>query len=270
MNEDSPINPLTETAMKNAFIDYHCHLLPCVDDGSTDPQESLAMARILAGVGFAMVHCTPHRIKGCYENEPETVRQATRQLQRLIHEEGIDLSLLPGTEHYLDEFLIDQLPDALTTGASRHLLVEAPFRCGPEMVTAMVYGLINRGITPLIAHPERCSVFDPAPATGSRGAFSFLRGKQKKHDVSGSLITGLRREAGCHFQGNLGSFAGIYGSEIKERAILFLKGGIYSCVGSDAHRSDHLARHLSDGIGTVIATLGEEAALELLSAKALG
>jgi protein-tyrosine phosphatase len=254
--------------MKKQFIDYHCHLLPSVDDGSTDPQESVAMARILASAGFSVVHCTPHRIKGCYENEPEIVRQATRQLQRLIHEEGIDVTLVPGTEHYLDEFLIDQLPEALTTGLSRHLLVEAPFRCGPEMVTAMVFGLANRGLIPLIAHPERCSVFDPGPPHGSRGAFSFLRGKQKRQDLSGSLIAGLR-EAGCRYQGNLGSFAGIYGSEIKERAVLFLKEGIYSCVGSDAHRSDHLARHLSEGMETMIAAVGEEASLELLSARGL-
>lgn len=226
------------------------------------------MARILARSGFDVVHCTPHRIKGCYENEPEKVRQATRLLQRLVHEEGIDLSLVAGTEHYLDEFLVDQLPGALTTGVSRHLLVEAPFRSAPELVSAMVFGLINRGMSPLIAHPERCNVFDPGPATGSRGAFSFLRGKPKKHDLSGSLIVGLC-EAGCRYQGNLGSFAGIYGSEIKERAIVFLKEGIYSCVGSDAHRPDHLARYLSEGMETVVATVGEEAAFELFSAQAL-
>lgn len=254
--------------MKKEFVDYHCHLLPSLDDGSTDPEESLAMARILAGFGFAVVHCTPHRIKGCYENEPDAVRQATRLLQRRVHEAGINLSLVPGTEHYLDEFLIDQLPDALTTGSRPHLLVEAPFRSGSDMLPAMVAGVVSRGMVPVIAHPERCSVFDPGRAPGSRGAFSFLRGKHKKHDLSSSLVMGLR-VAGCRYQGNLGSFAGFYGSEIRERAILFLKEGVYSCLGSDAHRSDHLGRLLSEGFDAVVGAVGEEAAYQLLSGKAL-
>ncbi|HJV65712.1 MAG TPA: CpsB/CapC family capsule biosynthesis tyrosine phosphatase [Geomonas sp.] len=254
--------------MKKHFTDYHCHLLPSVDDGSTDFEESVAMARILAGAGFSVVHCTPHRIKGCYENEPEAVRQATRFLQRQVHDAGIDLALVPGTEHYLDEFLIDQLADALTTGAARYLLVEAPFRSGLQMLPSMVAGVIDRGMVPLIAHPERCSVFDPGPANGNRGGFSFLRGKPKRQDLSGSLVMSLRA-SGCRFQGNLGSFAGFYGSEIKERALLFLKEGVYSCVGSDAHRSDHLGRLVSEGMGAVVGAVGEESAFDLFAGRAL-
>lgn len=264
----SLLDGLTEKVMKKVFIDYHCHLLPSIDDGSTDCHESVAMARILAAAGFSVVHCTPHRIKGCYENEPDAVRRATRLLQRQVHEACIDLSLVPGTEHYFDEFLVDQLGDVLTTGAARYLLVEAPFRSGSQMLPAMVAGVIERGMVPLIAHPERCAIFDPGPLNGSRGAFSFLRGKPKKHDLTGSLIMSLRA-AGCRYQGNLGSFAGFYGSEVKERALLFLKEGIYSCVGSDAHRSDHLARLLSEGMDAVVTLVGEEAALDLFAGRAL-
>ena len=146
--------------MKRDFVDHHCHLLPRLDDGSSDPQESLAMARILAAFGFSAVHCTPHRIKGCYENDPAKVLQATRNLQREVHEAGIDLRLVPSTEHYLDEFLLDELPGAMTTGKARHLLVEAPFTAGAELLPPMVTGLVSRGMVPLIAHPERCSAFE--------------------------------------------------------------------------------------------------------------
>src|SRR4051794_18801585 len=99
--------------MTTNFVDYHCHILPAIDDGSTDAQESLEMARILAAFGFATVHCSPHRIKGCYENEPARVAQVTQSLQRLLDDAAIALRLIPSTEHYLDEFLAEQIPGAL-------------------------------------------------------------------------------------------------------------------------------------------------------------
>lgn len=251
------------------FIDYHCHLLPALDDGSTDVRESVEMARILAAFGFATVHCTPHRIVRCWENEPDRVVKVTAFLQRLLYEEGIALRLIPSTEHYLDEFLLDQLPGALTTGFSRCLLVEAPFRSGSEMLPSMVASLLTRGLAPLIAHPERCSVFEPAlREQGLRGALSFVLGRRKSEDGEPSLAFQLR-DAGCRFQGNLGSFAGLYGEEVRARAIGFLKQGLYSCLGSDAHRSERLAAMLSAGLEAVVAAVGEEAAQALLSGSGL-
>jgi protein-tyrosine phosphatase len=256
-------------AMKRNFIDHHCHLLPGLDDGATDPRESVEMARLLADFGFATVHCTPHRITGCYENDPARVTQATRSLQRLLDDEGVALRLIPGTEHYLDEFLIDLLPGALTAAPSRRLLVEVPFRSGSEMVPSMVAGLLKRGLSPLFAHPERCNAFEPAlQEEGLRGALSFVLGRQKKLDMEGSLVLTLRG-SGCGFQGNLGSFAGLYGSEVKQRAILFLEHGVYCCLGSDAHRSQHLSSMLSAGLEAVVSVVGEEAAFRLLDGSSL-
>jgi protein-tyrosine phosphatase len=253
--------------MNEKYLDYHCHLLPALDDGAANLRESVEMARILATFGFAVVHCTPHRIKGCYENEPDRVVEATRSLQGILDQEGIALQLVPGSEHYLDEFLIGQFPGALTVASSRYLLVEAPFKANPEMITAIAAGLHKLGMAPLIAHPERCSAFDPAVKDqGWRGA--FFPGKKKVPDMAGSFVLKLLG-SGCRFQGNLGSFAGIYGSEVRQRAILFLKHGVYSCLGSDAHRSDRLASMLSAGLDAVVMAVGEESAYGLLAGSGL-
>jgi len=256
--------------MTRDFVDFHSHMLPALDDGAADMRESLEMARTLAGFGFATVHCTPHMIKGGYENPPERVRQATRLLQRALHEAGIKLRLIPGTEHYLDEYLLEQVPGALTVDSSRYLLIEAPFRSvGGGMLPAAVAGLKQRGMLPLFAHPERCSVFHPpARKEGVREALSFVLGRRKEPDLVGSLISSLKDD-GCKFQGNLGSFAGAYGSEVKQRAVFFLKQGVYSCLGSDAHRQEDLAVMLSSGFEVVVAAVGESAAHELLSGRSL-
>jgi protein-tyrosine phosphatase len=255
--------------MTRNFVDYHCHLLPALDDGAVDARESLRMARILAQFGFSAVHCTPHRIKGCYENDPERVARATGLLQDVLDQSGIALRLVPGTEHYLDEFLIDQLPGALTAGSSRCLLVEVPFgSTNTGLLEAVAAGLQDRGLAPLFAHPERCRAFDPAlGANGGRGLFSYL-GKKRMPEMEGALVLKLRA-AGCRFQGNLGSFAGFYGGEVRERALLFLRHGVYSCVGSDAHRSEDLAAMLSAGYEAVLAEVGAEAADRLLAGSDL-
>ena len=116
------------------FVDFHSHLLPAIDDGAADTGDSLEMARALAWFGFGTVHCTPHLIKGGYENPPERVRRATVSLQRTLDDAGIALRLVCGTEHYLDEYLPEYLPGALTVNSSRYLLVEVPFRAGAETV----------------------------------------------------------------------------------------------------------------------------------------
>lgn len=59
--------------MKKDFIDFHSHLLPGLDDGSADECESLEMARILSDFGFSTVHCTPHQMKGSYEDRKSVV-----------------------------------------------------------------------------------------------------------------------------------------------------------------------------------------------------
>lgn len=251
--------------MTKNWIDYHCHLLPAIDDGSSDLDESLEMARILSRFGFSTVHCTPHFITGYYENEPQRVTRLTQTLQRLLQEAGIELKLVPGGEYYSDEFLPEMLPQALTAGASRFVLVEVPFRAGPDILRPTLDTFAAHGLTPLLAHPERCRAFDPVVREhGLRGALSLVLGKPEVTDLEGSEVAALQKE-GCRFQGNLGSFAGLYGIEIRQRALLFLKHGVYSCLGSDSHRIEDLEKNLLAGYEAIVSAVGEKAADALLA-----
>jgi protein-tyrosine phosphatase len=182
----------------------------------------------------------------------------------MLEEEEINLRLVAGTEHYLDEYLPDLVPGALTVGSSHFLLVEAPFRSGEEILPSMVAGLRSKGLYPLFAHPERCSAFTPPMRDdGMRGALNFVLGRRKEPDLEGWVVPHLQA-AGCRFQGNIGSFAGVYGRVVQQRAVFFLKQGVYSCLGSDAHTYQGLAAILADGFEVVVATVGEAAAVQLL------
>ncbi len=46
------------------MIDWHSHILPGIDDGSPDMEQSLAMAAALSAAGFTTVYCTPHLMRG--------------------------------------------------------------------------------------------------------------------------------------------------------------------------------------------------------------
>ncbi len=208
--------------------DYHCHILPAIDDGAADPAEALAMARILAAAGFREVHCTPHLIKGAYETSPASVREAVANLQQALDDAGIPLRLKPGMEYSLDEFLLNYLADPLPLGDSSMVLVEAPFQAAPPYLAEIMYQVIRRGFTPLIAHPERCEVFHDNSKL-----------KTQNSELRGAKLLDTLRDMGCLFQGNVGSFAGFYGERVRLRAEQFRAAGLYTHYGSDLHSARH-------------------------------
>lgn len=256
------------------FIDNHCHLIPGIDDGAGSYDDALEMAEALAAAGFATVCCTPHRITGVYDTDAGVIRENVEELQRRITLAGIPLVVRPASEYYFDEFLLSVIDPPLPVRDSL-LLVEMPPSTIAAVVPEVLYQVIRGGYTPLVAHPERSSVF-ALPASPSPVAdFSLLSALR-------ALVTGKRRPAepvedqelppllnqlrsmGCRFQGNIGSFAGIYGETVRETALLFLREGVYDCLGSDAHRPNGLATWLTEGLGVVREMVGEAGLKRLL------
>ena len=63
-------------------IDVHAHLLPGVDDGCADLAESIACGRVLIAAGYSTAFCTPHIWPNLPHNNPPTIAQRTKELQR--------------------------------------------------------------------------------------------------------------------------------------------------------------------------------------------
>lgn len=238
------------------LTDYHCHLLPGLDDGATDLDAALEMARILATAGFRRIHCTPHAIHGVYDTPPQQVREATTRLQRALDRASIALELCAGMEYYLDAFFLDNLSEPLPL-SGRLILVEIPSRTSEaEEVSALLAQTVNKGFTPLIAHPERCALLAPRDLPrqpeGWMERDEDRRGSGAFPDVSTPVrlnrLTAALAASGCRFQGNFGSFAGLYGEEVRRHAEIFLAAGLYSCFGSDAHHPERLAAYMRRGL----------------------
>jgi protein-tyrosine phosphatase len=237
------------------MIDWHCHLLPGIDDGASSLDESIAMGRVLVEAGFSEIYCTPHCLYGAYDNTPAKVQEATRELQQAFCKAAIPLRLHPGMEYYLDEMFLRHLDNLQPLGQSRLVLVEAPQQAHPELLRDFMFQLLRRKWTPVLAHPERCALMNVAKGAEKTGRRGWLRniwpfGRQLAASGGGERES-LRESLynmGCRFQGNISSLAGWYGRDVEGQAITNLNLGFYNYYGTDGHNARGLKRTISRGL----------------------
>lgn len=146
------------------MIDIHTHILPKMDDGPRDKQESLALLEILKIQGITSAVLTPH----FYPQEENLTSFLKRRqdsyeiltdfiaLNETSGEERFQLIL--GSETYLSEtlFSYDSIASLLIE-ETNYLLLELPYT---KKWSPSVYRQIDRltakfEITPIIAHAER-------------------------------------------------------------------------------------------------------------------
>lgn len=209
------------------YTDHHCHILPGVDDGAKSIDESLEMARALSSLGFTTVHCTPHCMPDYSELLPETVREMAVSLQGKLDEEGIPLRVLPGMEYLVTEGFAKFIPNLLPLGDTGFVLVETERHMHQDFLVDMLYRIKLKGLTPLIAHPERTS--------------QVLKDKALFEKIT---------KMGCAFQINLASFSGLYGSEAKALSKKIMKDFGAPVVGSDGHSAHQIKKYVSEGMKT--------------------
>ena len=192
------------------MIDLHCHILPGLDDGAENFEESLAMAAIAADHGIRHIVATPH----CTSAGAWEVIERVSMLQELLQEEGIPVQLHPGMEifgTYETARLLRQ-KQLLTLNNSRYPLIEFSFHSDGEEETAILRSVIETGYTPVVAHPERYSYVCQEPRLINRW-----------------------KKMGCLFQVNRGSLLGRYGHSAQQMGMALVHRGFATVVATDAH-----------------------------------
>ena len=257
------------------LIDCHCHILPNLDDGPGSISDSIEMALVLSSFGFTEIYCTPHLMKGAYDNRKEQIEKSVLDLKTALDEKGIAVALHMAAEYYLDEYLLDFFDQPMTMGENV-ALIEASPQVQPRFLVESMYGVImKKHLLPLIAHPERYVMFDAVLVPErSKGLIADLRrwigGKEAQAaNVALQADTddhiGKLKAMGCLFQGNIGSFAGMYGEQVRNRAIRLLQSGLYDRLGTDAHRPQKLAEWLQHGLKVIKQEIGQEGLNKLVS-----
>jgi len=200
------------------FVDIHCHCLPGLDDGPQSVEESLALCRMLMEDNIGLVVATPHQL-GRFETRTST-EQIHKGVQRLNHELrrcGLDLTVLPGAEVWLDERICALLAygGILTLAdTGRYILLELPWDVFID-IEPLLHAFEERDMAVILAHPER------------------------NLPLLGHLDT-LRRWQACgvSLQLTAASVVGAFGRQIEETAWHLLTRGSVRAVATDAHDVD--------------------------------
>ena len=96
------------------MIDIHAHILPGVDDGAKNWEQSLEMARMAVKDGIRVMVATPHLFKGrtfdlSQLNNKELILQHVAQLRQKLSEAKIPLEIIPGCDFPLGFRIIETL-----------------------------------------------------------------------------------------------------------------------------------------------------------------
>jgi protein-tyrosine phosphatase len=146
-------------------IDLHTHILPGLDDGARTLDESIAMARAAVADGIRVVAATPH-VREDFPTSADEVERGVSELRDALATEGVGLEVRTGGEIALDRLGAidaDELARFGLAGNPRYLLLEFPYFGWPLDLEQRVFELHARGMTVVIAHPERNGDVQEAP-----------------------------------------------------------------------------------------------------------
>ena len=225
----------------NIMVDLHCHILPGVDDGARSIEESLNMLRKQADGGVELVVATPHLLRGSYDTDIAECQELTSELQQAADRSGIGIQIKFGVEYYLAPQIlddIDRLADFTIDNNGRYILVEFPMHTIPTSTEDIFFNMKTKGITPVLAHPERNARICHNPS------------------ILLDLVT-----KGCLTQINVGSLLGHFGRAIRKAARDIITHNLAHVVASDMHSVD--SPSLDQGVPEVEKLLGKKKAARL-------
>lgn len=222
------------------MIDIHSHILPGVDDGSRDLDESLAMLAMAAEAGTTDIVATPHADLE-FKFQPERNAELIGQLSKAS---GGTPRIHSGCDFHLS---FDNIQDALanplkyTINHKRYLLVEfSELQIFPS--SGEIFGRMRAtGLSPVITHPERNSLL------------------QQRLPLLEAWV-----QEGCYLQVTGGALLGHFGSKAKAFADELLKRRLVHFLASDAHDTKRRTTRLDEVYETVAKRHGARQAQALL------
>ena len=195
-----------ESGLLEGFRDCHCHLLPGVDDGVKDLEDTLLILGDWEMAGVKEVWMTPHIMEDI-PNRPEELLRKFEKV-KAVYDGGVKLHL--AAEHMLDGLFLKRIEVGEVMEYRGKLLVETSYYTPPMNMGRMMEGIIKRGYEPILAHPER---------------YQYMDVKDYKR----------WKNMGVMLQLNVPSVVGAYGPDVQRKAEWLLKENMYDFCGTDTH-----------------------------------
>jgi protein-tyrosine phosphatase len=199
--------------------DMHCHILPGVDDGARNMDESLAMLDAAVDAGVTSIVCTPHCREPWFDFDKmwNAYDAFTAEAQHKYPALYIGMAF-EVNYRTLEKIGFEWAHDLGFAGSNEFLLElsnSAP-RSKYADYERLVFKLQSMGFEVIIAHPERY------------------------HAIQEDLELAWQfKEMGCKLQASADFIAGGRGADSKKPAIALFKEGLYDYIASDAHNPKH-------------------------------
>lgn len=217
------------------YIDFHSHILPEIDDGASNLEISLGMAREYLKQGVDTVFCTPHYYHGSKNSVEDFLKRRKESydaLKRELERNSININLKLGAEVNFNCDLSELSGiERLAYEDSDYILIEMPFCAWQDGMFDYIYKLsAKKKLTPVIAHIERYAQDEKT--------FKKLEGL----DVL--------------FQVNASSF--LHGGREKRNAVKLLKTNKIHVIGTDAHNLTVRPPEMKAGFSYIKRKMSEE------------
>lgn len=225
---------------KCKYIDIHTHILPGVDDGSPNMEETVRMLKQAYEQDIRTIIATPHFIAGKNNMPVEQLRIIRDRVQEEAYKLDSEFEILLGNELYYSDSVIAELQAgrALTLAGSSYVLVEFNIGVSYDKLIKAIGELYRTGYIPVLAHAER-----------------YLCLYHKEYMYS-SLV-----DSGCYIQMNADSLkGGIFNSDAAFN-LKMVKRQLVHFIGSDCHDADRR----KPAIMTAVKALGKKCDEELIN-----
>lgn len=221
---------MSERQNNQGFYDVHCHILPGVDDGAKNINESLEMLKIAYEEGIRHVVLTPHFHVGHYEIEAGKLKIRCESLKEVVHEELPQMKLYSGCEVCFHMEASKRLGrgELLTLAGTSYTLVEFFPKSELSTIVRGLQEIQMGGKWPILAHVER---------------YEALMGNYKAIEEMISM--------GFQMQVNTSAVVGKDGMRVKRFVKKLLDYELVRFIGTDAHGAKHrrpLMRECADYI----------------------
>ncbi|HTR23356.1 MAG TPA: CpsB/CapC family capsule biosynthesis tyrosine phosphatase [Terriglobales bacterium] len=225
------------------MIDIHCHILPEVDDGPKSWDVAVEMCRMAAADGITHTVATPHA-NSRYLYERDFLQELLDELRERV---GPVPEFSLGCDFHLSyenlERALEQ-PQTYTIGDTNYLLIELSNYSIPNNLPECFSRLGDKGLTPILTHPERNPILQQSP--------------QRVLEYA---------EQGCLIQVTASSLTGFWGERPEVIAHWLLDRSAVHVLATDAHETKRRVPILSEARDVAAGIVGTEYANALVEAN---
>jgi protein-tyrosine phosphatase len=218
------------------MVDLHCHILPGLDDGAANMEESMAMAESAIADGITHVVATPHSSNE-FLFDFSHVQELRDELQAKV---GDRLRIATGCDFHLNPENLGSLrksPRQYCINQRDFLLLEFNEFSIPPSIDQTLHEIQLAGVQPIVTHPERNGI---------------LRSRPER------LKKWVRQ--GCYAQVTGGALTGGFGASAQQVALRWIGEGLIHFVASDAHNTRTRPLRLQPAYNVVVDQFGQEKA----------